>query len=170
MYLGVASNELHGGKNGFSRGESFPARAEEQRLLSVRPEHNPEKSKSGNNPGRGDDGYCKVKVRMWERHFGERFKIRETPIPSQRRNLFHFFGKTPTPSKLFYFLPLFFNHSLRVLKVDQPCLPAIRQGGASLPGDLARLHSTLLLWPEHITSSVRKRSLSKAFLAQTEWL
>ena len=42
LHLGVGSDELHGSKNSFSWGESFPARSEEQRLLSVRPEHNPE--------------------------------------------------------------------------------------------------------------------------------
>ena len=40
--LGVASNKVHGSQDGFSWGESFPGRSQEQRLLSVGPEHNPD--------------------------------------------------------------------------------------------------------------------------------
>ena len=40
-HLRVSSDDFHGGENGFPRGESFPSWSQEQRLLSVGPEHNP---------------------------------------------------------------------------------------------------------------------------------
>ena len=73
------------------------------------------------------------------------------PHPIPEEEFVPLFWEDPHSLKTFLFSSSFFNHSLRVLKVDQPRLPSIRQGGASLPGDLTRLHATLLLWPEHIT-------------------
>ena len=102
FYLGVASNELHGGENGFSRGKSFPARAEEQRLLSVRPEHNPEKSKSENNPGRGDDCYCNCK--QSQNHKFLRKIHRQLYSMSTSKAFTYFFFEDPELPKIFQLL------------------------------------------------------------------
>ena len=72
-YLGVGSNELHGSNDSFSGGESFPAWSEEQRLLSVRPEHNPEQ---------GDI--------MLEILIGERLQIKKDPHPTTSKWIYLF--------------------------------------------------------------------------------